>query len=189
MSDRRKSILEAAAQCIARNGVRGLRVHDVAQQAGVSTSLLYYHFKDRDGLLAATLDHINGTSSGYRVEGAGEATAFGRLRAHLLGEIQDRDEVRANSIAWNELRASAVFEPEIAGPLARTTGVWETEIAALVEAAQHEDQVRAGLDPKATAVLLTALVEGLSGRWLTGELTTEEARARLSDAIDSLVQT
>lgn len=186
MNDRQKSILEAAAQCIARNGVRGLRVQDVAQQANVSTSLLYYHFKDRDGLLAATLDHINGTASDYRAEGPVGATALERLEAHLLGEIQDRDQVWANSVAWNELRASAVFEPEIAGPLAQTTAVWHTEITALIEAVQSEDGLAASRDARKAAIVLTALVEGLSGRWLTGELTAEEARELLRDAIRSL---
>ncbi len=187
MSDRRTSILEAAARCIARNGVRGLRVHDVAGEANVSTSLLYYHFKDRDGLLAATLEHINGTASAYRVEGAEGATAVGRLEAHLLGEIQDSDQVWANSVAWNELRASAVFEAEIAGPLASTTAVWQNEIGALVEDVGREDGLPADLDPRAAAVLLTSLVEGLSGRWLTGELTADEARDLLRVAIRRLI--
>lgn len=183
MSDRQKSILEGAAQCIARNGVRGLRVHDVALEAGVSTSLLYYHFKDRDGLLAATLEHINGTASDYRVEGAEGASALERLESHLLGEIQDRDQVWANSVAWNELRASAVFEPEIAGPLAQTTAVWHDDITALIRAVQDEDGLAADKDARKAAIVLTSLVEGLSGRWLTGELTADEARELLRDAI------
>jgi AcrR family transcriptional regulator len=189
MSDRRTSILEAAARCIARAGVRGLRGHDVAVEARVSTSLLYYHFKDRDGLLAATLEHINGMASEYRVEGAEGATAIGRLEAHLLGEIQDRDQVWANSVAWNELRACAVFEPEIAGPLARTTGVWQNEIQSLVEGVQRENGLPSGLDPRGAAVLFTSLVEGLSGRWLTGELTADEARDLLRIAINRLLTT
>ncbi|MYV72610.1 TetR family transcriptional regulator, partial [Streptomyces sp. SID1046] len=47
MSDRRRAILEGAARVIARRGVRGLRVSDLAAEAGVSTALIYYHFKDR----------------------------------------------------------------------------------------------------------------------------------------------
>ena len=187
MSDRQKTILEAAAQCIARNGVRGLRVQDVANQAGVSTSLLYYHFKDREGLLAATLEHINGTASDYRDAGPVGATALERLEAHLLGEIQDVDQVWANSVAWNELRASAVFEPEIAGPLAQTTAVWNVDITALIEAAQTEDGLATNTDPRKAAIVLTALVEGLSGRWLTGELDAEEARELLRASIRSLI--
>ena len=39
--------------------MRGLRVNDVAEFAGVSTSLLYYHVTARDGLLRAALFYVN----------------------------------------------------------------------------------------------------------------------------------
>ncbi|MFC7487047.1 TetR/AcrR family transcriptional regulator [Knoellia sp. CPCC 206453] len=183
MNERQTIILEAATQCIARSGVRGLRVHDVAKQAEVSTSLLYYHFKDRNGLLAATLEHINGTASDYRTQGSEGASALERLEARLLGEIQDRDQVWANSVAWNELRATAVFEPDIATPLAQTTAVWHHDIASLIVEVQREDKQTADQDARKTAVVLTSLVEGLSGRWLTGELSADEARGLLRDTI------
>ncbi|MZE52785.1 TetR family transcriptional regulator, partial [Streptomyces sp. SID5770] len=47
MASRSTQILEAAARVIARRGVRGLRVEELAAEAGVSTALIYYHFKDR----------------------------------------------------------------------------------------------------------------------------------------------
>lgn len=47
VADRQSLILEAAVRVIARNGVRGLRVEELASEAGVSTALIYYHFKDR----------------------------------------------------------------------------------------------------------------------------------------------
>ena len=53
---RREAILDAAARLIARRGVRGLRVEEVATEAGVSPPLLYYHFESRAGLVRATLD-------------------------------------------------------------------------------------------------------------------------------------
>ena len=40
--ERREAILTAAARVIARSGVRGLRVEEVASEAGVSPPLLYY---------------------------------------------------------------------------------------------------------------------------------------------------
>lgn len=53
MKDRRRTILEAAARVIARRGVRGLRVEELAVEAGVSKALVYYHFEDRAGCCAA----------------------------------------------------------------------------------------------------------------------------------------
>lgn len=178
----KQTILRAAERCIARNGVRGLRVHDVAKEAGVSTSLLYYHFTDRDGLLAATLDHVNDNASVHRIEGTSGDTAVDRLASLLVGEIQDVDEVRTGSVAWNELRATAVFEEGLRAPLARTTETWNDRITAAL------DETGADGDHAALAQVLTALVEGLSGRWLGGELTTREAQDLLRTAIDHLIR-
>jgi hypothetical protein len=61
---RRDSILKAAATSIARVGVRGLRVDEVAREAGVSLGLVYYHFTDRAGLLAETFKFLNDRAAG-----------------------------------------------------------------------------------------------------------------------------
>ncbi|MEJ7633201.1 TetR/AcrR family transcriptional regulator [Aeromicrobium sp.] len=181
MTPRQDAILQAAARCIARQGVRGLRVHDVAAEADVSTSLLYYHFTDREGLLAATLDHINDVSADHRLARAAGETALDRLEALLLGEIRDDDDIRTGSIAWNELRATAVFEAGLREPLAHTTATWNSRVRAAL------DDVGASGDTDHLATILTALIEGVSGRWLGGELSTDHARTLIRTAIHHLI--
>lgn len=184
MSEKLARILNAATTCIARNGVRGMRVNDVAAEAGVSPGLLYYHFTDRAGLLAATLEHINKQVS--KDDSAPSPDADDRTRHFrhlLLDEIKDDAEVRRNSVAWNELRACSIFEQELAEPLSRTTAEWNREIAQAIEAANagtSEDEAAV------TAEILTSLVEGISGRWLSGFITADHARSLLTTAIDSL---
>ncbi len=188
MSERRDAILRASATAIAERGVRGLRVNDVADVAGVSPGLLYYYFKDRIGLLEAALVYINDRASDYRDEGeAATASARDRLTQSLLGEIQDRPGVRENSLAWNELRASAVYEEALREPLARTTQEWVSEIAEVVSQAQLAGDVVATIDAHRAAVTMTALVEGLSGRWLCQEITTDAARDLVLAAIEMIL--
>ena len=188
MSERRDAILRASATAIAERGVRGLRVNDVAEVAGVSPGLLYYYFKDRIGLLEAALVYINDRASDYRTEeDAQTASARDRLTRSLLGEIQDRTDVVENSLAWNELRASAVYEEALREPLARTTQEWISEIADGVSQAQLVGEVSASVDPGRAAVTMTALVEGMSGRWLCREITTEAARDLLHAAIEMVL--
>ena len=43
-----------------------------------------------------------------------------------------------------------------------------------------DGSITADHDPDATGVQLTALVEGISSRWLTGQLSTDSARSHLS---------
>ncbi|MFI6937645.1 TetR/AcrR family transcriptional regulator [Streptomyces sp. NPDC050418] len=185
MASRSTQILEAAARVIARRGVRGLRVEELAAEAGVSTALIYYHFKDRTGILRQTLEFISDRAERYTTEvdpGAEPLTPREVLDRTLLLELQDSVEVRENSSAWGELRASAVFDEVLREDLARSTLTWVQEVAALL------GQVRPmapAVALTATAERLTALLEGLSMRWLSGTLQIAHARSLMSEAIDA----
>ncbi|MGL3804839.1 TetR/AcrR family transcriptional regulator [Paeniglutamicibacter sp. R2-26] len=183
-NDTRQRILEACSTCIARDGVRGMRVQDVCKQAGISTGLVYYHFTDRDGLLAATLEYVNADSVAQRGEpAAGTSSPYEQLRELVLGEVRDEGSVRAKSIVWNEIRAIAVFEPPLAGHLAASTTAWQSHVAELV--AGHTG---ADIDAcQETALLLTSLVEGISSRWLSRQMDTAAARAALERGLSTLL--
>ncbi|MFI5979251.1 TetR/AcrR family transcriptional regulator [Streptomyces sp. NPDC051555] len=175
--------MEGAARVIARRGVRGLRVEELAAEAGVSTALIYYHFKDRAGILRATLEFINDRAGRYTTERSPDLPpldARGELEQTLLLELQDAPDVRENSTAWGELRACAVFDPDLRDDLARATRVWVREVAELVGQVQPMASEAA---LSGAAERLTALVEGLSSRWLSGSLPLPHARDLMSSAI------
>ncbi|WP_302168754.1 TetR/AcrR family transcriptional regulator [Streptomyces sp. TBY4] len=185
--------MEGAARVIARRGVRGLRVEELAAEAGVSTALIYYHFKDRAGILRATLEFINDRAGRYTTErdpGHPPLDALGELEQTLLLEFQDDPAVRENSTAWGELRASAVFDPDLREDLAEATRIWIQEVGELLA------QVRplaAAATVSGAAERLTALVEGLSSRWLSGSLPLAHARelmvAAIAAELDRLART
>lgn len=180
-AETKERILEACERVIARSGLRGFRLSEVAREAGVSIGLLPYHFGDRDGLLQAALDHVNESAARRAVQDRPVADARARLTALLCSEFGDEAQLRAGSITWNELRAAAVFDRAQATALARSTSAWQGEVRALVQTASP------GADAAPIALALTALVEGLSGRWLTGQLTTAEAQALLARLVDELL--
>ncbi|MGW6945778.1 TetR/AcrR family transcriptional regulator [Streptomyces xanthophaeus] len=185
MTDRRRAILTSAARVIARQGVRGLRVADLAAEAGVSTALIYYHFKDRPGILRHALAFIGDRADRYTATGDGVAAARPSdprelLERTLLLEFQDLPEVRENSTAWGELRAHSVFDPELRDELAAAGAAWVAEVAG------HLAEVCPGAPPgavTAAAERLTALLEGLSVRWLSGLLPLGHAHRLLREAI------
>ncbi|MET8875771.1 TetR/AcrR family transcriptional regulator [Nocardia sp. NPDC004604] len=183
MSQRQTQILEAAVRVIAQDGVRGLRIEKLAAEAGVSTALIYYHFKDRSGVLHATLEHINHRAKDYTDRAFIETDPCAQLEQMLMLELQDDDEVRVNSIAWGELRASAVFNPDLREPLDTTTRAWNNDVETLITQARQAGAVASDIDAAATAEHLTALVEGLSERWHSGSITLDRAREVLAHAI------
>ena len=54
----RAAILKAALEEFAHEGASGARTDEIARRAGVNKALLYYYFKDKDGLYAAALEQV-----------------------------------------------------------------------------------------------------------------------------------
>lgn len=177
--NRRDRILAAAARCIARAGIRGLRMSDVGREAGVSSGLLYYHFADRSGLLAATLAHVNDTAAVSARPGVGGRRA---LIDNLVAEITDTAEIRAHATAWHEIGASAVFDADTAAHLAATDADWQARIAAHLQACGLPADEAARI-----ALAAVALVDGLISRWLSQRVCIEQARMTLRAALDALI--
>lgn len=51
--DKLHVILDVIERHLEASGEHGLRIMDIARESGVSTSTLYYHFNDREGLIQA----------------------------------------------------------------------------------------------------------------------------------------
>ncbi|MFJ5550089.1 TetR/AcrR family transcriptional regulator [Streptomyces sp. NPDC093225] len=202
MKDRKTTILEAAARVIARRGVRGLRIEELATEAGVSKALVYYHFGDRARLLRHTLRFIGDRARRYAhhpapgpgdgpggpgdgADGPGGPGHWRRELEHrLLLDLRDAPEARDNSTAWGELRAGAIFEPELREELARASLEWVRETTDLLGrvAPTAPDAALA-----AAAERLGVLLEGLTTRWLIGILPVSHARDLVRDAIGAEV--
>ncbi|SES73512.1 TetR/AcrR family transcriptional regulator [Geodermatophilus poikilotrophus] len=85
---RRRNIIAAARRAIVARGVRGLRVKDVAAQAGISAGLVSYYFPELDRLLVDV--HQDSVDRFYwgrlrTIEGLADGAA--RLRALVAGGL------------------------------------------------------------------------------------------------------
>jgi AcrR family transcriptional regulator len=181
-ADRRGAILDAAIAVIARRGVRGLRVEQVAAEAGVAVSLIYYYFDNRNGLVRATLEHANERAASS-ARGSDGGSGRDKVAGSLLAELDGGDHVRDTSVVWGEVLASAVFEPDLRDQLREASGRWSELVAATIAEGVADGSIPGGVDAQATAERLTALVDGLSARWLAGLLPRERARELLDAAI------
>lgn len=184
MADRRTSILEAACRVIARRGVRGLRIDELAADAHVSEALIYYYFDDRSDLLRRTLEFVNERAGRYTdLSVAGDLTARETLERMLLLEFQHDPTVVENSTAWGEFRASAVFDADLQKQLRASTASWIRDVSAAVRLALKGVGGSEKVDAVAAAERLTSLVEGLSERWLSGSMSLERAREHVRSAV------
>ena len=185
MSDRRTKLLNAAIRQIAKKGTRGLRIEEVARAARVSPALIYHHFGDRASLLQCALEYVGARANEYTRPPRG--TGHDMVLSVLVGEIQEDQAVRTNSAAWSELRDTAIFDHALRATIAALTQRWEDDIGRLIQIGQKDGSIDPQLDRHALATRLSAFVEGISARWLTGQVTTAGARAHLAAVIAGIL--
>jgi AcrR family transcriptional regulator len=184
-SDSREAILAAVARVIARRGVRGLRVEDVAAEAGVSAPLLYYHFTNRAGLVKAALEHAGARAPSAALREPSDGTAFELVSAALLNELSDDSDVRDNAVVWGEISASAVFEEDLRLDVKRVNDAWRSDVATAIRRGIDDGSVRSDVEADAAADSLVSLVDGLCTRWLSGTMERTRAVELLAGALES----
>ena len=62
---RRQQLIDATMKCIARKGISGTTLADVAREAGLSQGIVNLHFDSKDNLFTATLETLAGE---YRMQ-------------------------------------------------------------------------------------------------------------------------
>jgi AcrR family transcriptional regulator len=78
----RQRLIEAAIECLAELGWAGSTVAVVAERAGVSRGAAQHHFRTREDLFAAAVDHVTEVRTNWiRERSADLPAAHGRTRA------------------------------------------------------------------------------------------------------------
>jgi AcrR family transcriptional regulator len=175
----RERILDAAVKLIAREGIDDVRIARIAMAAGVSASLLHYHFESREALLAEALEHsyeIAGTAR-ISVPDDEPAPATRRLAAMIDQCLPLDADLRDDWVLWVELWLRAVRHPELRPTAARLYARMHTWFAdAIAEGAATGEFAVA--DPERTADRLLALIDGYGIRALNEDPTMPVQRAR-----------
>ena len=66
----RRELTEIAINCFSRFGFQGTSIDRIARDAGVTKGAIYYHFKDKDDLLALLVPAAPGALEAYPVSKA-----------------------------------------------------------------------------------------------------------------------
>ena len=160
----RERILAAAVERIAAEGIDDVRIARVAMDAGVSPSLVHYHFETREALLAEALE--------YSYEHAGDARIAegdGGIAALVDQLLPHPGSLQRDWILWMELWLRAVRHPELR-PVAR--GLYDRMRTWLGEE----------MDERAADRLL-ALADGYGVRVMIGAMDVEDARREIRAAL------
>ena len=123
----RERILAAAVERIAGDGIDDMRIARVAMDAGVSTSLVHYHFETREALLAEAIEYSFEIAGEVRLGEADGAASdedgVGGPEARLLAMIDQclpyPGHLQRDWVLWVELWLRTVRHPELQPTAAR----------------------------------------------------------------------
>jgi AcrR family transcriptional regulator len=143
---------------VAETGFEGLRTRDVAGEVGVNIATLHYYFPTKEALIRGVVDYAMGR---FRTTFQAGGSPGAQLAAHFRGLrrlVRDEPELFA---VMGELAQRSARDPSIATIFKGTNDTWHATLRGLVRHAQAEGLAEAGLDPDATAALITATFRGM----------------------------
>jgi AcrR family transcriptional regulator len=182
----RERILAAAVERIASDGIDGVRIARIAMRAGVSTSLVHYHFETREALLEQALEYSYELAGDVRLGPEGDAVELGsvqRLVAMIDQFLPYPGMLERDWILWVELWLRAVRHPEMRPTAARLYARMQDWFAEAIATGIERGELRGGAEPDRIADRILALADGYGVRVLFGDMEVEHARREIWAAV------
>jgi len=169
------AIVAAAKSIIDERGESGLRVTEVAERCGVAPSVLYHHFRDRDGIIAA----VREAEFVARIE-ADVATIAdlavspdnaAAIMALIVDDMSDPLNEQRRQYRHERMQAlvAARLNPDLQARLTEAQSRLSTAIIAAIRDAQSNGLLQDSIDPKALAFLFEVIPLGTALATVYGE--------------------
>jgi len=167
----RNALLDAAEAVFEQRGVAGTSLQEVAEAAGVTRGAVYWHFRDKADLYNAMMDRAVLPFEQHWLEPAADDAAdpMRRLRELLfdiLGQIAGDERLqRVVAISTHKVEYVGELDAVRERHLQVCTQACK-RFELLLRQAAAAGQLAGGVSPKAAALALHALVDGLINNWM-----------------------
>ena len=170
----RDTLVDAAVALIARKGPQGFSLREVARRARVSEAAPYWHFADREALLAAVAERgFEEMAKGMMEIWSREVDPAERFRALGIGYVRF---AMAHPSYLRVMFGSEVPDKAEHPALAAAGDRTFTLLVQAIEECQVAGRVRGG-DPRELAVAAWSIVHGLAALLVDGKLKDHAATA------------
>ena len=176
---RQAEIVQAALGVIGRLGASGLTIHEVASAAGMSEANIYRHFRNKQDVVKAVVEHIG---SQVMSRAAQLAASSGKPMEKLEKVILAHTEMIARNPGIPRLLFSdggIATGGRIAQLMSSRIESFQTTLTGLLEAAVAEGVMREGIQARETAITIMGMIQFCVLRWIgnqtEGKLVDEVA--------------
>jgi AcrR family transcriptional regulator len=181
-SGRVDGILRAACRVVVAGGASDLRIGSVAEEAGVSRTLVHYYFTTRQELLRATFAYAEDLRiAALENELAALETGVERAERALLRTIEP--ELEETPALWNEVWSSLRYDEELRPLVQERYRAWAERIVHLLDEGRGDGSVPGDVDPRQAGWRLAAAADGLDSITYLGLLERAAARELLASCI------
>jgi AcrR family transcriptional regulator len=157
---RRVELIAVASRLIARQGMDGLTVREVAKAAGVSTGVVSHYFSDKRQMLQliydVTADRVYARTEALIAETGGDVRAC--LEALLPADAAAQRGWRV----WIAFWGLAIGDGELAKDQQVRARAARALVASIVDAGVRAGRVGPVADPDVTAALILAAIQGIA---------------------------
>jgi AcrR family transcriptional regulator len=175
-------ILRAACRVVVAGGASDLRIGSVAQEAGVSRTLVHYYFTTRQELLRATFAYAEDLRvAALETELAEIETGAERAERALVRTIEP--ELEETPALWNEVWSSLRYDSELRPLVQERYRAWGDRIVRLLDEGRTDGSVPSSVDPAAAGWRLAAAADGLDSILYLGLLDRDGARNLLDSCL------
>lgn len=171
-------LLEAAATLVARHGLERVTLAEIGEAAGYSRGLPAHYFGSKSGLIVRLaehlVDHFLEELSLVEQHPLGLARILGIVRFYLDSAARMPVRTRALYVLLGEGLSSKLVGPPLAELTARSVKEIESNLVAGIRARN----IRGGIDTRAQAMAILALLRGSVSQWLLSPRTVDIASLR-----------
>ncbi|MZD55998.1 TetR/AcrR family transcriptional regulator [Streptomyces sp. SID5606] len=156
-------IVRETVRLIAEHGFHAVRVADIARACATSSAAIHYHFPGRAELLEAAVRWCMDEDTAHRAARLAEADdAAAELRRLIALQTPRTAQQRRQWAVWLDLWAEAARSTAVGRLHSEYYRQWRETVADVVRRGVGQGVFRADVDPRAAALTLTALIDGLA---------------------------
>jgi AcrR family transcriptional regulator len=177
-AERREIFAEAALRVIMKDGIAGLTVRRVSQEAGYTTGALTHYFQSKDQLLVQASEQSARLVRERMARAESIVPAVEAIRRVVALALPLTAETRSYWRIWVGFWERSSYDDEVARTMRLRYQEWRQRLARLLQRAQEEGDVAPGVSISQAADALVALVDGIGVEVLLGVQRIPAARQR-----------
>lgn len=182
-TERVDAILRAACRVVVARGAHDLRIATVAEEAGVSRTLVHYYFTTRQELLRAAFAYAEDSRvEALETELAALPTGAARAERALLRTIVPA--LEETPALWNEVWSSLRDDAELRPLVQERYRAWAERIVRLLEEGRQDGSVAQSVDAQEAGWRLAATADGLDSVLYLGLVDRARARQLLAACVE-----